>query len=231
QRVPPGAQAPVLDSCRNLDYELELGVYVGPGNAQGDDIPLDEAAGHLFGICLLNDWSARDIQFWEMTPLGPFHAKNFATTVSPWIVTLDALTPYRTAWVRPDDHPQPLSYLDSPAERQAGALVVRLEVALQTAAGGAEPQRLSRTSFRHQSCTVAQLLTHRAGGGCAIRPGDLFGARTISGPTPREAGALIELSRDGTAPVAFHSGKRRTFREDGDTVSLRGWCEKPGYAR
>lgn len=232
QRFPAGATAPVLDRCGNLDYELELGIYVGPGNPQGDAIALEDAADHIFGICLLNDWSARDIQFWEMAPLGPFHAKNFATTISPWIVTLDALAPYRTAWNRPADHPQPLAYLDAPAEREAGALDVQLEVALATPSGaGKEPQRLSRTSFRHQYWTIAQMLTHHAVGGCAMRPGDLLGSGTISGPTPEEAGALIELSRDGTAPVALPNGETRTFLEDGDTVILRGWCERPGYAR
>jgi fumarylacetoacetase len=230
----PGAHAPSYGPCARLDYELELGIYIGQGNAAGAPIPLERAESHVFGICLLNDWSARDIQFWEMAPLGPFLAKNFATTVSPWIVTLEALAPYRQAWVRPADHPQPLAYLEGEANRASGALDIRLEVWLESAkarAEGSGPSRLSATSFKHQYWSIAQMVAHHTVGGCSLNGGDLFGSGTISGPGPGEAGAMIELTRAGQAPIALANGEARGFLEDGDAVLLRGWCEKPGHAR
>ena len=234
QMMAPGAIAPVYGPCARLDYELELGIYIGQGNAAGEAIPLDRAETHVFGICLLNDWSARDIQFWEMAPLGPFLAKNFATTVSPWIVTMDALAPYRSAWTRPADHPQPLPYLEGRANREGGAIDIRLEVWLESErdrAAGTGPTRLSGTSFRHQYWSIAQMVAHHTVGGCRLNPGDLFGSGTISGPGPGEAGAMIELTRGGQAPVALANGESRAFLQDGDAVMLRGWCEKPGAAR
>ena len=235
QAMPPGASAPVYGPCRRLDYELELGFYVGPGNALGHPIPMAQAEEHIFGMCLLNDWSARDHQFWEMAPLGPFLGKNFCTSVSPWIVTLEALAPYRVPFAHPADEPQPLPYLDSPHNRAHGGLDIQLEVHLQSAEHRARQlggDRLSATNFRHQYWTIGQMLAQHTVGGCNLLPGDLMGTGTISGPTPSEAGAIVELSRGGTQAVPLPtSGESRHFLEDGDTVILRGWCEKPGAAR
>ncbi|WP_082517639.1 fumarylacetoacetase [Variovorax sp. Root318D1] len=234
QTMAPGAKAPTYHACARLDYELELGVWVGEGNATGEPIPLERAEEHIFGICLLNDWSARDIQFWEMAPLGPFLAKNFATTISPWIVTMEALAPYRQAWTRPANEPQPLGYLEGPSNRESGAIDIRLEVWLESEKARNEksgPSRLSRTSFKHQYWSVAQMVAHHTVGGCSLNPGDLFGSGTISGPGPGEAGAIIELTRAAQSPVTLANGEERGFLEDGDAVLLRGWCEKPGHAR
>ncbi len=235
QAMAPGAKAPTYGACRRLDYELEMGFYVGPGNAQGEPIPLAQAEQHIFGMCLLNDWSARDHQFWEMAPLGPFLGKNFCTSVSPWIVTLEALAPYRVPFAHPADEPQPLPYLDTPANREQGGVDVQLEVRLQSAqnrAKGLDGDRLSATSFRHQYWTIAQMLAQHTVGGCNLQSGDLLGTGTISGPTYEEAGAIVELSKGGTQSIPLAStGETRTFLEDGDTVILRGWCEKPGAAR
>ncbi|ERI52275.1 hypothetical protein N878_19725 [Pseudomonas sp. EGD-AK9] len=235
QAMPPGASAPVYGACKRLDYELEMGFYVGPGNALGSPIPLAEAEDHIFGMCLLNDWSARDHQFWEMAPLGPFLGKNFCTTVSPWIVTMEALAPYRAPFAHPADEPQPLAYLDSAANTASGAVDVQLEVRLEAREHrerGIAPDRLSATSFRHQYWTIAQMLAQHTVGGCNLQPGDLLGTGTISGPTAAEAGAIVELSVGGTKDVPLPGiGAQRRFLEDGDTVILRGWCEKPGAAR
>lgn len=235
QAMAPGASAPVYGPCRRLDYELEMGFYVGPGNALGQPIPIGEAEQHIFGMCLLNDWSARDHQFWEMAPLGPFLGKNFCTSVSPWIVTMEALAPYRVPFAHPADEPQPLPYLDSPANSAQGGVDVQLEVLLQSAqhrARGHGGDRLSATSFRHQYWTIAQMLAQHANNGCNLQPGDLLGTGTISGPTYEEAGAIVELSLGGTRQIPLAAtGEMRTFLEDGDTVVLRGWCEKPGAAR
>jgi fumarylacetoacetase len=235
QAMAPGASAPVYGACKRLDYELEMGFYIGLGNAMGEPIPLAEAEQHIFGMCLLNDWSARDHQFWEMAPLGPFLGKNFCTTVSPWIVTMEALAPYRVPFSHPADEPQPLAYLDSPANSAEGGVDVQLEVRLESREHrerGIAPDRLSATSFRHQYWTIAQMLAQHSVGGCNLQPGDLLGTGTISGPTPAEAGAIVELSVGGTKDVPLPGiGARRRFLEDGDTVILRGWCEKPGAAR
>ena len=234
QVLPPGAEAPVFTACKRLDYELELGIWVGPGNALGEPIPLAEAEQHVFGLCLLNDWSARDIQAWEYQPLGPFLAKNFATTISPWIVTLDALAPYRVAWERPAEDPAPLPYLESTANRAQGGFDIRIESWLESTRmrdEGSGPVRLSSSSFRHAYWSIAQMLTHHAVGGCNLQPGDLLGTGTQSGPTRDEAAALIELSVGGREPVALANGEERTFLLDGDAVILRGWCEKAGAAR
>jgi fumarylacetoacetase len=235
QAMPPGAKAPVYGPCTRLDFELELGFYVGPGNALGEPIPLEQAEDHIFGMSLLNDWSARDHQFWEMAPLGPFLGKNFCTSVAPWIVTMEALAPYRVPFVRPADEPQPLPYLDAPGHRGNGGVDVELEVLLETSQHRAQslaPDRLSGTSFRHQYWTLAQMVTQHTVGGCNLQPGDLLGTGTISGPTPEEAGAIVELSRGGTVAIDLPgTGEERRFLEDGDKVIFRGWCEKPGAVR
>jgi fumarylacetoacetase len=234
QIMPPGASQPVFSACKRLDYELEVGVWIGPGNEAGETISLDRADAHVFGLCLLNDWSARDIQAWEYQPLGPFLAKNFATTISPWIVTLEALAPYRVAWTRPQDDPQPLGYLDSEALRRHGAIDLQLEAWIESAkirADGSGACRLSHTSLRHSYWSISQMVTHHAIGGCNLRPGDLLGTGTQSGPSLDEAGALIELSGGGKNPVTLNNGESRTFLEDGDAVILRGWCERKGFAR
>ena len=234
QTMPPGAQAPSFGPCKRLDIELELGIFVGSGNALGDSVPISEAEDHVFGICLLNDWSARDIQGWEYQPLGPFLAKNFATTVAPWVVTMEALAPFRVAFTRPELDPQPMAYLDSAANRSGGAFDIQLQVGLQTpkmrAAGQADAS-ICRTSYRHAYWTLAQMLTHHTVNGCNLQPGDLFGSGTLSGPTLDQAGALIELTTGGKNPIALPNGEQRTWLEDGDSVVLRGWCERDGAAR
>ena len=236
QGMPPGATAPVYGACARLDFELEMGIYIGPGNAQGAPIALADAEDHIFGMCLLNDWSARDHQFWEMNPLGPFLGKNFCTSVSPWIVTMEALAPFRTPAVeRPAPEPQPLPYLDTPGNRTGGGVDVQLAVDIDTPKHRADrkaPSQISRTSFRHQYWTVAQMVAQHTVGGCNLQSGDLLGTGTISGPTAGEAGAIVELSQGGKVQVPLTAtGEQRSFLLDGDTVILRGWCEKPGAAR
>ena len=234
QTMPAGAAQPVVGPCQRLDIELELGIYIGQGNAQGEAVPMADAEAHVFGICLLNDWSARDVQAWEYQPLGPFLSKSFATTISPWIVTLEALAPYRAPLQRPADDPQPLPYLDSEANRSEGALDIQLQVDLLTPRmreASAEAATICRTSYRHAYWTVAQMVAHHTVNGCNLQPGDLFGSGTLSGPTLQEAGALIEMTQGGKQPLALPGGEQRTFLLDGDTVVLRGWCEKAGAAR
>jgi len=229
-----GEESPVLGPSAKLDYELELGIYIGVGNQQGERIPVQTAEEHVFGLCLLNDWSARDIQSWESTPLGPFLAKNFATTLSPWIVTMDALAPYRSAWGRPQGDPAPLPYLSSSEVMAGGAIDIQLQVAIETELHRRHdiaPSTVSQTSFRHQYWTVAQMVTHHTVNGCNLRSGDLLGSGTISGPTPEEAGALIELTKAGRSPISLALGETRSFLEDGDAVVMTGWCERPGFAR
>lgn len=234
QSLPAGAAAPVFAASGRLDYELEVGIYVGTGNALATPIPIAAAEEHIFGLCVLNDWSARDLQAWEYQPLGPFLGKNFATTVSPWIITLEALAPFRRPWTRPPEDPQPLAYLDCAAQRDAGAIDLQLEVQLQSAQMrrlGQAPQRLSRTNFCHCYWTIAQMVAHHTANGCNLRPGDLFGSGTQSGPAPNEAGSLLELSAGGQRDIALSSGETRRFLEDGDRVILRGWCQRAGYPR
>ncbi|WP_077003300.1 fumarylacetoacetase [Variovorax sp. KK3] len=234
QALRDGSSTPEYGPCRQLDYELELGIYVGAGNALGERIALSRAEDHVFGISLLNDWSARDIQAWEMAPLGPFHAKNFATTVSPWIVTMDALAPYRQPWSRPAADPQPLPYLESESHRAEGALDIRLEVSIETRRmrdARVPPEPMSRTTFHHHYWSIAQMVTHHTAGGCNLQPGDLLGSGTISGPEPAEAGALMELALAGRKPVQLGNGERRSFLEDGDAIFFRGWCEREGFRR
>ena len=235
QTMPPGADIPIVGPCKRLDYELEVGIFIGTGNVDGTGdvnhlgvpIPIAEAERHVFGLCLLNDWSARDIQAWEYQPLGPFLAKNFASTISPWIVTLEALAPFRTSWHRPEGDPQPLPYLDHASVRDEGAFDIQLEASLATS-NSKTAMRLSQTSFKHAYWTIGQMVAHHSMNGCRLLPGDLFGSGTESGPTPEEAGSMIELSSGGKKPFALANGETRTFLEDGDSVVFRAWCEKPG---
>ena len=234
QVVLGGADAPTLEPSQRMDYELEMGVFIGVGNEAGSPIPITEADQHVFGFCLLNDWSARDIQSWEYQPLGPFLSKNFATTLSPWIVTAEALAPYRGPWHRDPADPQPLSYLDCAANRETGAFDVCLEVRLETErmrSDGDVSSLLSRTSFRHAYWTVAQMIAHHSINGCNLQPGDLLGSGTQSGPGESEAGSLLELTRGGKRRLTLTNGETRTFLEDGDAVIFRGWCERAGAAR
>jgi fumarylacetoacetase len=220
------AAVPTVGPSRLLDYELEVGLFVGPGNALGEPIPIDRAESHIFGLCLVNDWSARDLQAWEYQPLGPFLAKSFVTTVSPWVVTLEALAPFRIpAYERPAGDPQPLPYL---AQEGDGGVGITLEALLRTPRmreEGAPPARLSRGSFGDMYWTIAQLLTHHASNGCNLRPGDLLASGTVSGPTADSRGCLLELTRRGADPITLPDGETRTFLEDGDEVTLRAWCE------
>jgi fumarylacetoacetase len=235
QSKPADAPAPSFGPSRQMDYELEIGAWIAGENALGQPVPMREAERRLFGISLLNDWSARDIQSWEYAPLGPFLAKNFATSVSPWVVTLEALAPFRLAAPeRPAGDPTPLAYLDDPGDRVHGALGILLEVAIQTTRmreAGQAPARVSHTDFRRMYWTLAQLVTHHASGGCNLRPGDLLGSGTVSGPTREERGCLLELSWRGKEPLTLPSGETRTFLEDGDEVVMTGWCERPGAVR
>jgi fumarylacetoacetase len=235
QTKAPDAATPSFGPSKRLDYELELGFLVGQGNALGEPIAIGEAEDHLFGVTLLNDWSARDLQAWEYQPLGPFLAKNFASTLSPWIVTTEALAPFRAKFERPAEDPQPLPYLDSPANRESGALDITLEVLLQTAkmrAEGVAPVRLTRGNTTEAAYwTAAQLITHHTVNGCNLQPGDLLGSGTLSGPKPDEAGSLMELTLGGKQPITLPNGEKRTFLEDGDTLVMRGYCERIGAVR
>jgi fumarylacetoacetase len=235
QTKAPDAAEPSFGPSKRLDYELELGFLVGRGNALGEPIAIGEAEDHLFGVTLLNDWSARDLQAWEYQPLGPFLAKNFASTLSPWIVTMEALAPFRAKFERPAGDPQPLAYLDAPSNREAGALDITLEVLLQTAkmrAAGEAPARLTRGNTTEAAYwTAAQLVTHHTVNGCNLQPGDLLGSGTLSGPKPDEAGSLIELTLGGKQQITLPNGEKRTFLEDGDTLVMRGYCERAGAVR
>ena len=230
-----GDAPPTFGPSRRLDYELELGVFVGEGNALGERIDIDDADAHLFGCCILNDWSARDVQAWEYQPLGPFLAKSFATTVSPWIVTMDALEPFRVAaHERPSGDPAPLAYLNSAADQRAGGFDIVMEVSLTTEhsrATRAAPFLVSRGQFTGMYWTLAQLITHHASNGCNLRPGDLLGSGTVSGPAPESRGCLLERTWRGTAPLELSTGERRTFLEDGDEVIMRAYCERAGRRR
>ncbi len=226
---------PDFGPSKRLDYELELGYFVGRSNALGEAVPIAEAEDHLFGVTLLNDWSARDLQAWEYQPLGPFLAKNFATTISPWIVTLEALAPFRAAFERPAEDPQPLPYLDSPANRSAGAIDIELEVWLKTSKmrdAGQDAVLLSRSASAQASYwTAAQLLAHHTVNGCNLQAGDLMGSGTLSGPQADQAGSLLELTAGGKQTITLPNGETRRFLEDGDTLILRGHCERAGARR
>jgi fumarylacetoacetase len=230
----PDAEAPRVGPTRRLDYELEIGVFIGTPNERGEAVPMDEAESRVFGMALFNDWTARDIQPWEYQPLGPFLSKNFASTLSPWIVTTEALAPFRSAFVRPAGDPQPLPYLDSASNREAGAFDIQLEIWLQTPKmreAGQAGERLVRSNFNDAYWTVAQMVAHHTVNGCNLQSGDLFGTGTLSGPDAEQAGSLLELSEGGKKPIQLANGETRTFLEDGDCIVLRGYCERNGARR
>nr|WP_315463664.1 fumarylacetoacetase [uncultured Rhodoferax sp.] len=233
QLMPPNAAQPVLAPTKRLDFELELGVFIGTGNPQGQAIAIGEAESHVFGLALFNDWSARDVQGWEYQPLGPFLSKNFASTVSPWIVTMEALAPFRRPFVRAEGEPQPLPYLDCPGNRTEGAMDVELQVLLQTRKmreAGLPAETISRSNFADAAFwTIAQMVTHHTVNGCALASGDLLGTGTLSGPQANEAGSLLELTQGGQRPISLPNGEQRTFVEDGDSVALAGRCRKAGF--
>jgi fumarylacetoacetase len=233
QRKTPDADVPEYGPSRRLDYELELGIWIGQGNELGAPIPIGEASEHIAGYCLLNDWSARDLQAWEYQPLGPFLAKNFLTSVSTWIVSPAALAPFRKAMPpRPAGDPQPLPYLDDAADRQSGALAIQLEATLTTEQmrkAGAAPHVLSRGSADSAMYwSAAQIVAHHSSNGCNLQPGDLIGTGTLSTHSADGLGSLLEISQGGKAPIELETGEKRSFLEDGDEVTLKAWCESDG---
>jgi fumarylacetoacetase len=234
QRKPANETVPSFGPSRNLDYELEMGVWIGPGNAPGSPIPIGEAAGHIAGFCLLNDWSARDIQGWEYQPLGPFLAKSFCTTISAWMVTPEALAPFRVAQpARPEGDPAPLPYLHDEADQAGGALGIELEVLLLTQAMRKQKlgaHRLSVGSALDLYWTPAQMVAHQTSNGCNLNPGDLFGTGTISSANTDGCGSLLEITQGGRQPITLPSGEERRFLEDGDEIVLRARARKPGAA-
>jgi fumarylacetoacetase len=233
----PGAQgtAPSVGPTRMLDYELEIGAFVGHGNRFGHPVAIDKAREHLFGLCLVNDWSARDIQSWEYQPLGPFLSKSFATTVSPWVVTLDALEPFRVpAYERPAEDPPPLPYLAGEDDQRRGGFDVKLEVLLETPRmreTGEAPFLLSRSNLRELYWTLGQMVAHHTSNGCNLRIGDLLATGTVSGSETTARGCLLEITARGAQPVVLRNGESRKFLEDGDTVIFHGYCERDGAAR
>ena len=236
QRKAPDADVPEYGASRRLDYELELGIWVGTGNELGQPIPIGEAAEHIAGYCLLNDWSARDLQAWEYQPLGPFLAKNFLTSVSPWVVTSQALAPFRKPMpARPNGDPDPLPYLDDSADRETGALAIQLEVTLTTEKmriAGVAPHILSRGSAdAAMYWSAAQIVAHHSSNGCNLQPGDLIGTGTLSTESASGLGSLLEISGGGKQPIQLPGGETRSFLEDGDEVTLKAWCEGAGAAR
>lgn len=236
QRKAPDADAPEFGPSRRLDYELELGLWIGEGNELGCPIPIGGAADHIAGYCLLNDWSARDIQAWEYQPLGPFLAKNFLTSVSPWVVSPEALAPFRKPMPqRPEGDPQPLPYLDDSADRESGGLAIQLEVTLTTEQmrrQGAAPHILSRGSADSAMYwSAAQIVAHHSSNGCNLQPGDLIGTGTLSTDDQAGLGSLLEISRGGKQPIDLATGEKRSFLEDGDEITLRAWCEGESAAR
>jgi fumarylacetoacetase len=230
QLKPPDAPSPSYAASRRLDYEVELGFIAGAGNRLGHPIAVGRALEHVFGAVLLNDWSARDIQTWEYQPLGPFLGKSFATTISPWVVTMDALEPYRCpAFVRSNGDPRPLPYLLDDADQREGGIAIDLEMHLRTSKMKL-PVRLSRGNFRDSYWTLAQMVAHQTSNGCNLQAGDLLGSGTISGASPDSLGSLMELTLAGKSPVQLADGESRTFLEDGDEVIQRGRCAREGYA-
>lgn len=233
QTKKPDSSHPDFGPCKRLDYEVEMGVFVGSGNPLGERISIEQAEAHIFGLCILNDWSARDIQAWEYQPLGPFLAKNFASTISPWIVTMEALAPFRAPFTRHEDDPQPLPYLTSDDNSQAGGLDIELDCFIQTdvmQAAGEQPHLLSSSNFKYSYWTPGQLVAHHSVGGCPMQSGDLLGSGTQSGPEAKEAGSLLELTNGGKNSITLPNGETRTFLEDGDNIIMRAQCQREGAA-
>ncbi len=234
QLKPADAKAPVFAPSKRVDYELEVGIYIGTGNSLGEPIPITQAEQHVFGFCLFNDWSARDIQPWEYVPLGPFLAKSFASTISPWIISAEALAPFRKPWTRDPDDPAPLSYLDDENMRQQGAFDIQLQVSLQTEAMRARGESavvLGQSSFADSYWSVAQMIAHHSSNGCNLQPGDFFGSGTQSGADDSQLGSLLELSRGGQQAITLPNGETRCFLEDGDRVVMSGFCENENAVR
>ncbi|MNJ52277.1 Ureidoglycolate lyase [compost metagenome] len=234
QTLPAGQSEPSFGPCARLDYELELGIWIGQGNDMGDSIPVAEAAEHIAGFCLLNDWSARDIQAWEYQPLGPFLSKSFISTISPWVVTAEALEPFRCAQpARAEGDPQPLSYLLDKRDQANGAFDIELEVLLLTERMREQnlpAHRLTLSNTLSMYWTVAQMVAHHSVNGCQLQSGDLFGSGTLSGAQPGQFGSLLEITQGGKEPVQLASGEVRKFLEDGDEVILRARCVRDGVA-
>jgi fumarylacetoacetase len=228
------AGAPDFGPSQRLDYETEVGIFIGAGNPLGEPIDIDDAEDHVFGYCIFNDWSARDIQAWEYQPLGPFLSKSFASTISPWIVTSEALLPYRVAWSRAAEDPQPLAYLDSAHNRSRGALDLKLQTWLQTAQmreAGEAPHLLGESNFAQSYWSVAQMVTHHTVNGCNLRAGDFFGSGTQSGETDNELGSMLEITHGGITELELPNGETRRFLADGDCIIMSGYCERPGATR
>jgi len=234
QTPPAGQTEPNFGPCARLDYELELGIWIGQGNPMGESIAIADAAEHIAGFCLLNDWSARDIQAWEYQPLGPFLSKSFITSISPWVVTAEALEPFRRAQpARPEGDPQPLPYLFDARDQAAGGFDIELEVLLTTAAmreQGLPAHRLTLSNTGYMYWTVAQMVTHHSVNGCQLQAGDLFGSGTLSGPENGQFGSLLEITEGGKKPIELPNGEVRKFLEDGDEIILRGRCRREGFA-
>ena len=226
---------PVFIPCKNLDYEMEVGFFVGKGNELGETIPIESAEDHIFGLCLVNDWSARDIQAWEYQPLGPFLAKSFATIVSPFVVTMEALAPFRVpAFEREEGDPQPLDYLNGETNKKSGGFDIKLEVYIQTEKmrqENTEPFLLSRSNMKDLYWTIGQMLTHHASNGCNLQTGDLMATGTVSGQGKDERGCLLELTWRGKEPIQLPNGEERRFLEDGDEIIMKGFCEREGFRR
>ena len=234
QTKAPDAEVPSFGPCKRFDYELEVGIYIGAENKLGEAVPIAQADDHVFGYCLFNDWSARDIQAWEYVPLGPFLSKSFASTVSPWIVTSEALIPYRKPWTRDENDPAAMAYLDSEQNRQQGAIDIKLEVLLQTEtmrAQGDEAYCLGKSNFAYSYWSVAQMVAHHTVNGCNLKPGDFFGSGTQSGPDENALGSMLELNQGGKKDISLPNGETRKFLEDGDCVLMTGYCEAEGAAR
>ena len=227
-------ETPHFGACQKLDFELELGFFIGPGNDPGKPIAVGEAEDHVFGACVLNDWSARDIQAWEYQPLGPFLGKNFATSISPWVVTMQALAPFRTPFRRELGDPAPLPHLNEGARAAAAAIDIQLDVSLQSAAmnaNGLQPTKLARSNFRYAYWTVAQMVAHHSSNGCNLRPGDLIGTGTLSDADAAERGCLLEITKGGKEALTLPTGEKRYFLADGDSVVMSAWCDRPGARR
>jgi fumarylacetoacetase len=235
QILPAASKIPTFGPSQMLDYEAEIGFFVGQGNSLGEPVSIEEAEDHIFGICIVNDWSARDVQSWEYQPLGPFLSKNFATSISPWVVTWEALEPYRTpAFFRPPSDPQPLHYLSSEKNKNEGGIDLTIEVYIRSMLmreGHLRPSRLSAASLADMYWTPAQMLTHHTSNGCNMQTGDLFASGTVSGPEAGSQGCLLELTRRGAEAVKLPTEEERRFLHDGDEIIMKAFLQREGAAR